>query len=92
MFQSFKRRLYYLYFITLLLPELRLQTKRTTAPIYKEMNCPNSTNHILPADRGLARLGLARLGCIQPIALEEFGHAFPAVDPVFPAKLQLLRL
>ncbi len=37
MFQGFKRRLYCLYFTTWLLPELRLQTKRTTAPIYKKL-------------------------------------------------------
>ncbi len=39
----------------------------------------------------MARLGSAWLGCIQPIAFKEFGHAFPAVDPVFPTELQLLR-
>src|SRR6266540_4247097 len=56
---------------------------------------------MLPADYGLARLGSARLssawlgstrlGSIQPIAFEEFDHLFPAVDPVFPAELRLLR-
>src|SRR6266542_664290 len=83
-FQGFKRRLYYLYFITLLLPELRLQTKRTTAPIYKKL-----TTLIPPII--FCRLITARLGYIQPIAFEEFDHVIPAMGPMFPAVLRLLR-
>src|SRR6266540_5190298 len=65
MFQGFKRRLYYLYFVTLLLPELRLQTKRTTAPIYKKLttlNPPIISHRLIKAWLGSARLGSARLG------------------------------
>src|SRR6266542_4459599 len=65
MFQGFKKRLYYLYFISLLLPELRLQTKRTTAPIYKKLttlNPPIIYRQLTAARLGSAWLGSAWLG------------------------------
>ena len=75
-----------LYLLFLKLLELRLQTKRTTAPIYKKLTI--LIPPIISRRLGEARLGSARLGCIQPIAVEEY---FLVLGPVFSAERYLLR-
>src|SRR6266542_7053209 len=82
--------LYLLFSFKLL--ELRLQTKRTTAPIYKKWTTlllPIISRRLGSARLGSARLGSARLGYIQLIAVEEYFHV---LGPVFPAEHYLLRL
>src|SRR6266540_5755331 len=80
---SFKRRLYYLYFITLLLLELRLQSS--------ELQLLFIRNSLSKLDQSyyskfcsLTRLSSAQLGCIQLIIFELVNHM---LNPVFPAEL-----
>ena len=78
-----------MYFITLLLPELRLQSNELQLLFIRNF-LSNLTDYIAlnsAVQLGLAQLGSAQLGCIQLIAFEKVSHAS---DLVFPVVLQLL--